>query len=46
MKNSIVDVRCVDREGRQFLVEMQVLWTDAFKSRVLFNASKAYVKQI
>ena len=46
MKNSIVDVRCVDREGRQFLVEMQMLWTDAFKSRVLFNASKAYVKQL
>jgi predicted transposase/invertase (TIGR01784 family) len=45
-KNSIVDVRCVDKHGRQFIVEMQMLWTDSFKSRVLFNASKAYVKQI
>lgn len=45
-KNSIVDVRCVDNKGRQFIVEMQMLWTDSFKSRVLFNASKAYVKQI
>lgn len=45
-KNSIVDVRCVDNKGRQFIVEMQMLWTDSFKSRVLFNSSKAYVKQI
>lgn len=46
LKNSIVDVRCTDKVGRQFIVEMQMLWTDSFKSRVLFNASKAYVKQL
>lgn len=46
MKNSIVDVRCVDASGRHFIVEMQVLWTDSFYNRVLFNASKAYVKQL
>ena len=46
LKNSIVDVRCTDNTGRQFIVEMQMLWTDSFKSRVLFNASKAYVKQL
>ncbi len=46
IKNSIVDVRCTDKLGRQFIVEMQMLWTDAFKSRVLFNASKAYVQQL
>jgi len=45
-KNSIVDVRCKDQKGRRFIVEMQMLWTDSFKSRVVFNASKAYVKQI
>ena len=45
-KNSIVDVRCMDNNGRQFIVEMQMLWTDSFKSRVLFNASKAYIKQL
>jgi predicted transposase/invertase (TIGR01784 family) len=45
-KNSIVDVRCYDEKGKQFIVEMQMLWTDSFKSRVLFNASKAFVKQI
>lgn len=43
--DTIVDVRCRDVEGRQFVVEMQMAWTDAFKQRVLFNASKAYVSQ-
>jgi predicted transposase/invertase (TIGR01784 family) len=41
-----VDVRCIDNKGRQFIVEMQMLWTDSFKSRVLFNASKAYIRQL
>jgi predicted transposase/invertase (TIGR01784 family) len=45
-KNSIVDVRCKDKNGRQFIVEMQMHWTDSFTSRVLFNASKAYIKQL
>jgi predicted transposase/invertase (TIGR01784 family) len=45
-KDTIVDVRCTDNRGRQFIVEMQMQWTDSFKSRVLFNASKAYVKQL
>ena len=44
-KDTIVDVRCKDIEGRQFVVEMQMAWTDAFKQRVLFNASKTYVSQ-
>lgn len=45
-KNSIVDVRCKDNKGRQFIVEMQMIWSPEFKYRVLFNASKAYVRQI
>lgn len=45
-KNSIVDVRCKDTFGRQFLVEMQMIWSPEFKRRVLFNASKAYVRQL
>lgn len=45
-KNSIVDVRCKDKTGRQFIVEMQMLWSPAFMQRVLFNASKAYVRQL
>lgn len=45
-KNSIVDVRCKDIMGRQFLVEMQMLWTPGFQQRVLFNASKVFVRQL
>lgn len=45
-KNSIVDVRCHDQDGRQFLVEMQMIWSKEFMQRVLFNASKAYVRQL
>jgi predicted transposase/invertase (TIGR01784 family) len=45
-KNSIVDVKCIDSAGRIFIVEMQMLWTDSFAGRVVFNASKAYVKQL
>jgi predicted transposase/invertase (TIGR01784 family) len=46
MKYSIVDVRCKDNQGRQFIVEMQMHWTTGFMQRVLFNASKAYVRQL
>jgi len=45
-KYSMVDVRCLDNMGRQFIVEMQMLCTDSFKSRVLFNASKAYIRHL
>jgi predicted transposase/invertase (TIGR01784 family) len=46
LRNTIVDIRCTDREGRQFLVEMQLFWNESFRRRVLFNASKAYVMQL
>ncbi|WP_165156373.1 Rpn family recombination-promoting nuclease/putative transposase [Parabacteroides sp. ZJ-118] len=45
-KYSIVDVRCRDKKGRQYLVEMQTVWSAEFRQRVLFNASKAYVRQL
>ena len=45
-RRSIVDVRCKDQIGRQFIVEMQMFWTPAFQQRMLFNASQAYVQQI
>ena len=44
-KNTIVDVCCTDKRGRQFLVEMQMHWSPEFKNRVLLNAAKAYVRQ-
>ncbi len=46
LKHSVVDVRCTDNYGRKFIVEMQMYWTSSFKSRMLFNAGKAYVKQL
>ena len=45
-KNTIVDVRCEETGGRKFIVEMQMNWTADFRERVLFNASKAYVRQL
>ena len=46
LRNTVVDVRCTDSTGKQFLVEMQLHWDESFKSRVLLNASKAYVSQL
>jgi predicted transposase/invertase (TIGR01784 family) len=45
-KFSIVDVRCKDKLGRQFIVEMQMEWSSFFCSRLLFNTSKAFVRQL
>jgi predicted transposase/invertase (TIGR01784 family) len=45
-KNSIVDVKCTDQNKRVFIVEMQMFWTESFKQRVVFNASKSYVMQL
>ena len=44
-KDSIIDVCCRDNKNREFIVEMQMTWTESFKKRVLLNASKAYVAQ-
>ena len=45
-KFSIVDVRCKDNLGRQFIIEMQGFWQKAFFNRIVFNAGKAFVKQL
>ena len=45
-KFSIVDVRCKDNRGRQFVVEMQMVWSREFEQRVMFNSAKAYVRQL
>jgi predicted transposase/invertase (TIGR01784 family) len=46
LRNTIVDIRCTDSGGSQFLVEMQLFWNESFRGRVLLNASKAYVMQL
>ena len=45
-KNSIVDVKCIDNEGRAFIVEMQSEWSNVFRKRLLVNGSKAVIKQM
>ena len=46
LKRTIADVRCTDQQGRIFIVEMQIEWTDSFKQRLLFEAGQALVKQL
>ena len=45
-KNSIVDVKCKDNYERQFIIEMQMDWEALFMNRIVFNAGKAYVRQL
>lgn len=45
-KYSIVDVRCKDNFGRQFIIEMQAFWNYWFFNRIVYNSSKAFVKQL
>ncbi|MFO0604504.1 MAG: Rpn family recombination-promoting nuclease/putative transposase [Polyangiales bacterium] len=43
LKLSILDVRCREKGGATFVVEMQVLHVTGFLNRVVYNACKAYV---
>ncbi len=45
-KLSILDVRCKDRSGTTFVVEMQLMHHPGFVNRVVYNACKAYAGQL
>src|SRR5580700_5487550 len=45
-KLSILDVRCKDRTGTTFVVEMQLIHHPGFLHRVVYNACKAYAGQL
>ena len=45
-KLSILDVRCRDRSGTTFVVEMQLIHVPGFINRVVYNACKAVVSQL
>ena len=45
-KLSILDVRCKDRAGTMFVVEMQLIHHPGFVNRVVYNACKAYAGQL
>jgi predicted transposase/invertase (TIGR01784 family) len=45
-KLSIVDVKCRQKTGRVFVVEMQLAHFTGFVHRMVYNASKAYVQRL
>jgi len=46
LKHSFLDVKCRDHRNVEFVVEMQVQYTEGFEKRIQYNACKAYVGQI
>ncbi|MFP3036320.1 MAG: Rpn family recombination-promoting nuclease/putative transposase [Wolbachia sp.] len=44
-KQSIVDILCIDENGVQVIVEMQVAKTKGFEKRAQYYAAKAYLRQ-
>ena len=45
-KQSMVDVRCQDQDGAQYIIEMQVADTGGFEQRAQYYAAKAYSRQL
>lgn len=45
-KLSILDVRCKERSGTTFVVEMQLIHHPGFLKRIVYNACKAYASQL
>ncbi|MBS0621710.1 MAG: PD-(D/E)XK nuclease family transposase, partial [Verrucomicrobia bacterium] len=45
-KESLLDIRCRDQRGREYIVEMQVIKQKFFDKRVLYYTSKAYSSQL
>jgi hypothetical protein len=41
----LLNISCKDRAGRQFTVEIQMLWTTAFASWIVFNDSEIHIRQ-
>ncbi len=46
MKDTYLDVRARDEQGKWYIIEMQVLNVAGFEKRILYNACKAYAGQI
>ena len=46
MKDTYVDVKAVLSDSRRVIIEMQVLNTEGFEKRILYNAAKAYSSQL
>ncbi|MDQ1265784.1 MAG: hypothetical protein QG635_936 [Bacteroidota bacterium] len=46
LKETILDVRCTDERGINYIVEMQIARPSKFEKRALYYTSKAYINQI
>lgn len=46
VKDTYLDVRAKLEDGRQVIIEMQVLNIEGFEKRILYNAAKAYSVQL
>ena len=46
MKDTYVDVKARLADGRQVIIEMQVLNVEGFEQRILYNAAKSYSRQL
>jgi len=46
LKETILDIKAVDKRGIHYIIEMQVFHTAAFEKRVLYYVSKAYHQQL
>ncbi|NQZ08533.1 MAG: Rpn family recombination-promoting nuclease/putative transposase [Algicola sp.] len=46
LKNSYLDVKAEDENGKFYIIEMQVLNVESFEKRILYNACKGYANQI
>ena len=46
LKYSILDIKALDKRGIHYIIEMQVLHTEALEKRVLYYTSKAYIQQL
>jgi predicted transposase/invertase (TIGR01784 family) len=43
---TIADSKCIDSQGRDFIVEMEMNWTGSFKNRLSFENGQVLVKQL
>jgi len=46
LKETILDIKAVDKRNIHYIIEMQVFHTAAFEKRVLYYVSKAYSQQL
>jgi predicted transposase/invertase (TIGR01784 family) len=44
LKLTLVDVKCFDRQGRHYVVKLQVLIIEGFEKRLVVNSSKTYTQ--